>query len=106
MAHPDHVGLVGRDSECAVLDRTIAALYAGESRVLVIHGVPGVGKTALLDYLKNSATGLRVLRAEGVEAEMQLAYATLHQLCAPLLGRLQDLPAPQRDALGTVFGMR
>ena len=106
MAHPDHVGLVGRGSECAVLDRTIAALYAGESRVLVIHGVPGVGKTALLDYLTNSATGLRVLRAEGVESEMELAHATLHQLCAPLLGRLPDLPAPQRDALGTVFGMR
>jgi DNA-binding CsgD family transcriptional regulator len=74
--------------------------------VLVLHGVPGVGKTALLEYLESSATGTRVLRAVGVEAEMELAFATVHQLCAPLLGRLAELPAPQRDALATVFGQR
>jgi DNA-binding CsgD family transcriptional regulator len=78
----------------------------GESRVLLVHGVPGVGKTTLLEYAANSATGMRVLRAVGVESEMELAFATLHQLCAPLLDQLENLPAPQRDALETVFGMR
>ncbi len=71
-----------------------------------MHGAPGVGKSALLEYLKRSATGMRMLRAVGVESEMELAFATLHQLCVPLLDRLKELPAPQRDALETVFGMR
>ncbi|WP_207755566.1 ATP-binding protein [Nonomuraea cypriaca] len=84
----------------------IEAVRMGESRVLVVHGAPGVGKSALLEYAENSATGMRVLRAAGVESEMELAFATLHQLCAPLLGRLENLPVPQRDALETVFGMR
>jgi DNA-binding CsgD family transcriptional regulator len=106
VAHQQHVGLVGRDPECAILDGTVAALHTGESRVLVLHGVPGVGKTALLDYLESSATETRVLRAVGVEAEIGLAFATVHQLCAPLLDRLAELPAPQRDALATVFGQR
>jgi DNA-binding CsgD family transcriptional regulator len=101
-----HVGLVGRAAECAVLDQTIAAVRTGESRVLVVHGAPGVGKSALLEHLESAATGTRVLRAAGVESEMELAFATLHQLCVPLLDSLKDLPAPQRDALETVFGMR
>jgi DNA-binding CsgD family transcriptional regulator len=101
-----HVGLVGRVPERAVLDQMIAAVRTGESRVLVVHGTPGVGKSALLQYLESSATGLRVLDAVGVESEMELAFATLHQLCVPLLDRLQVLPAPQRAALETVFGMR
>ncbi|HEX6359252.1 AAA family ATPase [Actinophytocola sp.] len=105
MAYERHVRLVGRSSECAVLDQTVAALHTGESRALVMHGVPGVGKSALLEYLESSATGVRVLRAVGVESEMELAFATLHQLCAPLLDRLTELPAPQRGALETVFGM-
>ncbi|MGN9787876.1 AAA family ATPase [Nonomuraea sp. ZG12] len=84
----------------------IAAVRRGESRVLVMHGAPGVGKSALLEYAENSAAGMRVLRAAGVESEMELAFATLHQLCAPLLDRLRNLPAPQRDALETVFGTR
>ncbi|HET6711358.1 MAG TPA: ATP-binding protein, partial [Amycolatopsis sp.] len=99
-------GLVGRTSECAVLDRAIAAVRTGESRVLVVHGAPGIGKSALLAHLESSATGLRVLRAVGVESEMELAFATLHQLCVPLLDRLPGLPAPQQDALETVFGLR
>ena len=102
----ENVGLLGRGPECAVLDQMIAAVRTGESRVLLMHGAAGVGKSALLEYAENSATGMRVLRAVGVESEMELAFATLHQLCAPLLDRLKDLPAPQRAALETVFGIR
>ncbi|WP_309236014.1 AAA family ATPase, partial [Amycolatopsis sp. SID8362] len=89
-----------------MLDRAIAAVRTGESRVLVVHGAPGIGKSALLEHLERSATGLRVLRAVGVESEMELAFAALHQLCVPLLDRLPGLPAPQQDALETVFGLR
>ncbi|MFC6929073.1 AAA family ATPase [Actinomadura yumaensis] len=84
----------------------IAAVRTGQSRVLVVHGAPGVGKSALLEYAENAATGMQVLRAVGVESEMELPFATLHQLCAPLLDRLEHLPEPQRHALETVFGTR
>ena len=94
-----------RRAECAVLDRLVAAVRAGQSRVLVVRGEPGVGKTALLDYLAGQAAGCRVVRAAGVQSEMELAFAGLHQLCAPMLDRLERLPAPQRDALRTVFGL-
>ena len=97
--------LRGRRRECEVLDRLIEAARAGESRVLVVHGEPGVGKTALLDYLVEHASGCRVARAAGVQSEMELAFAGLHQLCTPMLGRLQRLPAPQRAALRTAFGL-
>ncbi|WP_308168725.1 AAA family ATPase [Nonomuraea sp. NEAU-A123] len=102
----EKVGLLGRQIECALLDRIIGAVRMGESRALVVHGAPGVGKSALLDYVRNSADGLRVLRAVGIESEMELPFATLHQLCVPLLDRLRNLPAPQRAALETVFGIR
>jgi DNA-binding CsgD family transcriptional regulator/tetratricopeptide (TPR) repeat protein len=72
---------------------------------LVVRGEPGVGKTALLEYLAEQASGCRVARAAGVESEMELAYAGVHQLCAPMLARLQRLPGPQREALGTAFGL-
>ena len=72
--------LKGRRSECDLLDRLIEAVRAGESRVLVVHGEPGVGKTALLDYLAGRAQGCRVARAVGVQSEMELAFAGLHQL--------------------------
>ena len=78
----------------------------GEGQALVLHGEPGIGKTALLDYLVESAEELTVLKASGVESEMELAYAGLHQLCAHLLDRLDQLPAPQREALEMVFGLR
>src|SRR5262249_24162276 len=78
---------------------------AGQGRVLVLHGEAGVGKTALLDYLQEQASGFRVARAMGVESEMELAFAGLHQLCTPMLSNLAGLPGPQRDALGTVFGL-
>ena len=98
-------GLTDRRAECRVLDRLLEAVRAGESRVLVVHGEPGVGKSALLEYLAGRAGGCRVLRVSGVQSEMELAFAGLHQLCAPLLGRLDALPGPQAEALRTAFGM-
>jgi hypothetical protein len=74
--------------------------------VLVLRGEPGIGKTALLSYLLGRASGCRTARAVGVESEMELAFAGLHQLCAPFLDRLDRLPGPQRDALRTAFGLR
>jgi AAA ATPase domain len=97
--------LTGRDAERRVLDRLVEAVRAGESRALVVHGEPGVGKTALLEYLGRSAPGCRIERAAGVQSEMELAFAGLHQLCAPMLDRLQAVPVPQRDALRTAFGL-
>jgi DNA-binding CsgD family transcriptional regulator len=88
-----------------VLDQLINAVRAGGSRVLVVRGEPGVGKTALLDYLAGRAAGCRVVRAVGVESEMELAFAGLHQLLAPVLDHLDRLPGPQRDALRTAFGL-
>ena len=98
-------GLTDRRAECDVLGRLVAAVRAGESRALVVHGEPGVGKTALLEYLAGQASGCRVAHAGGVQSEMELAFAVLHQLCAPMLDRLERLPAPQRDALRTAFGL-
>ncbi|MBV9797815.1 MAG: AAA family ATPase [Solirubrobacterales bacterium] len=98
--------LLGRADECALLDGLAGDIRGGESRSLVLRGEAGVGKTALLEYLIESASDLMVVRAVGVEAEMELAFAGLHQLCAPLLDRLPRLPAPQREALETVFGLR
>ena len=97
--------LRGRGTERAALDRLLAEARAGQSRVLVLHGEAGVGKTALLDYLHEQASGFRVARAAGVESEMELAFAGLHQLCTPMLSKLAGLPGPQRDALGTAFGL-
>jgi len=97
--------LLDRHNECASVDRLIAAVRAGRSRALVLRGEPGVGKTALLDYMAARAPGCRVERAAGVQSEMELAFAGLHQLCAPMLDRLERLPGPQRDALRTTFGM-
>ena len=96
--------LQGRGSECALLDDVIAALRAGESRTLLIHGEAGIGKTALLNYAVESAADMRVLQAAGVESEMELAFASLHQLCAPLLEAVEQLPPPQRGALEVAFG--
>src|SRR6202012_2558799 len=98
-------GLTGRHTEGDVLDQLVSAVLAGESRVLVLHGEAGVGKTALLDYLAGHAPGCLVARASGVQSEMELAFAGLHQLCAPILGHLEALPVPQRVALRTAFGM-
>src|SRR4051812_31605468 len=98
-------GLRGRASECALLDELVAAIRRGESRSLVLRGEAGIGKTALLDYLMASASDLTVVRAVGVESDMELGFASLQQLCAPLLDRLPDLPDPQRRAVEIVFGL-
>ena len=71
----------------------------------MVSGEPGVGKSALLDYLASRAGGCRVVRAAGVESEMELAFAGLHQLLAPVLDQVEGLPGPQRDALRTAFGL-
>ena len=97
--------LRGRRSECAVLGGLIDGVRGGRSAVLVLRGEAGMGKTALLDYAAESAADLRVLRAAGVESEMELAFAGLHQLCGPVLDRLGRLPRPQRAALETAFGL-
>ena len=95
-----------RRSERAALDLLVSAVRAGESQALVVRGEAGVGKSALLEYLGERAVGCQILHAIGVEAEMELAFAGLHQLCAPLLDRLERLPDPQRDALATAFGLQ
>ncbi|MDT4935902.1 MAG: hypothetical protein QOK11_3794 [Pseudonocardiales bacterium] len=97
--------LLGRRAECAALDRIVDCARAGQRQVLVLRGEAGVGKTALLEYLLERAGGFRVARAVGVESEMELAFAGLHQVCAPFLGYLDRLPGPQRDALATAFGL-
>ena len=98
--------LHGRRSEREALDGLLEAVRGGQSRVLVVCGEAGVGKTALLESAIGSASGFRVMRAVGVESEMELAFAALQQLCAPMLDRLDRLPAPQQDALGVAFGLR
>src|SRR3954447_15884243 len=98
--------LLGRRSECAALDELVVSVRAGPSRVLVLRGEAGVGKSALLEYLVRGAAGCSIARAAGVESEVELAFAGLQQLCAPFVDRLDRLPAPQRDALGTAFGLR
>jgi DNA-binding CsgD family transcriptional regulator len=97
--------LLGRRSECAALDRLLANVRAGPSRALVLRGEAGVGKSALLEYAVQHASGCGLVRAAGVQSEMELAFAGLHQLCAAFVARLEHLPGPQRDALGTAFGL-
>jgi hypothetical protein len=100
-------GLMDRQAERDALDRLVDAVWTGESRALVVRGDPGVGKTVLMDHLagRASGSGCRVARATGVQSEMELAFAGLHQLCAPMLDRAERLPGPQRDALSTVLGL-
>ena len=95
-----------RRYEREALERLLEAVRGGQSRVLVVSGEPGVGKTALVESAIRSASGFRVMRAVGVESEMELAFAALQQLCAPIVDRLDRLPAPQREALGVAFGLR
>jgi DNA-binding CsgD family transcriptional regulator len=99
-------GLRGRRGECEALDRLMAGVWAGQSRVLVLRGEAGAGKTTLLEYLVDRASGCRIARVSGAESEIELAFAGLHQLCAPFLDGLEQLPGPQRDALSTAFGLR
>jgi AAA ATPase-like protein len=99
-------GLHGRRGEREMLDRLAADVRAGHSRVLVLRGEPGTGKSALLDYLARRAVGCRVARVAGAEPETEMTFAGLHQLCAPFLDRLGHLPGPQRDALRTTTSSR
>jgi hypothetical protein len=97
--------LCGRRGECEALERLLDAARAGSSSVLVLRGEAGCGKTALLDYVAEHASGFRVARVLGVESEMELAFAGLHQLCSPMLDRVDQLPAPQREALRVAYGL-
>lgn len=97
--------LLGRRTECAQLDHLVSEVAAGASRVLVIRGDAGAGKSALLGYLASQVTGWRVTSVVGVQSEMELAFSGLHQLCMPLLGHLNAIPGPQRDVLATLFGI-
>src|ERR1700685_3928533 len=99
-------GFRGRRGECEVLGGLLDGVRAGRSAVLVLQGEAGVGKTALLDHAVSSAAARRVMRAAGVEPEMGLAFAGLHQLCGPVLDRLARLHGPQRAALETAFGLQ
>jgi DNA-binding CsgD family transcriptional regulator/tetratricopeptide (TPR) repeat protein len=98
--------LEDRRNESAVLDGLLAAVRAGRSGALVLRGGAGIGKTALLEHAVATASGLTVLRATAAESEMELPFAALHQLCGPMLDRVDGLPGPQRDALATTFGIR
>src|SRR5262245_19042779 len=91
-------GMIGREIECKALDRLIDDVGAGTSRVIVLRGEAGVGKSALLGYLSERVAGWQIATAVGVESEMDLAYNGLHQLCAPMLeDHLDRLPEPQRN---------
>ncbi len=98
-------GLRGRANECALLDDLVSAIRRGGSQSLVLRGEAGIGKTALLEYLIASAPDATTVRAVGVQSDMELPFAALHQLCGPLLDRLEALPAPQRQAMEIVFGL-
>src|SRR4051812_50144058 len=86
--------LLGRRSEGQLLDRLLENVRGGQSAVLVIHGEAGGGKTALLEHCEEQASGFRVIRIAGVEPEMELPYAGLHQLCTPMLDPLRAPPEP------------
>src|SRR5690349_11552345 len=97
--------LKGRARECETLDRLLDGVRAHRSQVLVLCGEAGVGKTTLLDYVEAHASGCHIARATGIESEMELSFAGLHQLSAPMLDSVEHLPGPQREALGIAFGM-
>ena len=96
--------LRGRSEECRTFRELVSTIRSGASQVLVVRGEAGVGKTALLTYLSELAEGFRCVQVSGVESDMELAFAGLHQFCAPLLDHLDDLPGPQREALDVAFG--
>jgi DNA-binding CsgD family transcriptional regulator len=99
------MSLLGRRDERRVIDGLLEAVRAGRSGSLVLRGAPGIGKTALLEYAVRAASDLEVVRAVGTETETQMPFAALHQLCGPLLHRLERLPCPQHEALATTFGL-
>jgi hypothetical protein len=98
--------LQDRKRERRTLDALVADLHSGRGCALMVHGEAGVGKSALLEYVAGTAAGMQVVRVAGVQSEMELAFASLHPLCTPMLDRLERLPAPQRGALEVAFGLR
>jgi DNA-binding CsgD family transcriptional regulator len=96
--------LHGRSTECDILRGLISTVRGGSSQVTVLRGEAGVGKTALLRFVTDLASAFRCIQVAGVESDMELAYAGLQQLCAPLMGHLDELPPPQREALWVAFG--
>src|SRR6478609_10399058 len=98
--------LLGRERETAVLERLLDVARGDSGAVLVVHGEPGVGKTALLSAAMMAASDFRVIKTAGVDGDMAIDYAALQQLCSPLLGLLGRLPTPQRDALAVAFGLQ
>src|SRR4051794_37531335 len=105
MAAPLASGFLDRASEREILDRLLAQVREGQSAVLVMRGEAGIGKTELLRYAAGHASGFRVAQVTGVEAEMELPFAGIHQLCAPLLEQVDGLPQPQQDALNVALGL-
>ncbi len=105
MAVTRTIGLLGRTSEREALDRLLEDVRGGKSSVLLIRGEAGIGKTALLRYAARQASGFRGVQIAGIESEMELPFAGLHQLCGPMLDRIGALPAPQRTALSVAFGL-
>src|SRR3954471_4279438 len=99
-------GLLGRQSECGTLDQLLRSARSGESQVLVLRGEAGIGKTALLEYVAEQAQGWRMVRAAGVQSEMELPSPALHQLCGAMLDGLGALAGPQREALREAFGLQ
>ncbi len=99
------VRLLGRQRELDAIDRVLDAARGGRGGVLVVHGEPGVGKTAVLRYAREAAQEFRILQTVGVDAEMEFAYAALQQLCSPVLELVEGLPAPQREAVAVAFGL-
>lgn len=99
-------GIRGRAREAETVGRLVAAAREGEGGALVVSGEAGIGKTTLLAHASDTATGFEPLRAVGVEFEMDLPFAAVHQLCEPLLPRIGHLPGAQREALETAFGLR
>ncbi|MGB0096090.1 MAG: ATP-binding protein, partial [Solirubrobacteraceae bacterium] len=98
-------GLVGRGRQCTLIDGLLAAAARGESSSLVLRGEAGIGKSALLGYAAERATGMQVLRVTGMEDESDLAFSGLHGLLWPVVGHLDELPAPQREALAAALGL-
>ena len=103
---PSSGHLIGRSRECRVLDNLLDSVRDGHSGVLVVRGEAGSGKSALLQHLISSAGGFRIVSATGVESEMELPFAGLHQLCLSMLDDVDSLPAPQRDAAHVAFGLQ
>jgi DNA-binding CsgD family transcriptional regulator len=97
--------LLGRGGDCGALDDLVAAVRQGRSQSLVLVGEPGIGKTRLLRYAAQAADGVRTVSIAGVESELRLGFAALHRMLVPFLDRISLLPAPQRDALGSAFGL-